>query len=267
MAPEVLHTAGHYSDKYDPMAADIWTAGVILYVFITACLPFDDDNMAQLCKLIKNATYKWPRGEKPPPGAKNLVKKILEPLPEKRPSIADIKKDPWFMYGYKPVSGTELAAEVTPRSASKAKGKTMNAFELLSKMESMNKMGAGMDHTKFLTNKSSEETETLLTNEISSRDFTCTLTPEGTTRCQGHGDSGFPLALTFQAEVVLASVSVVAFELVSGSADDLYTLFVQIAENLKEHVQGKLPQKKAPGEAALMADLARVSDEVKSASP
>ena len=55
----------------------------------------------------------------------------------------------------------------------------------------------------------------------------------------------------------------VAFDLVSGGADELYTLFVSIAESLQEHVQGKLPEKKAPGEAALLADLERVSDELK----
>ena len=58
VAPEVLHKDGKYSDQYDPKAADIWTAGVILYVFITACLPFDHDNNGELYRIIKNAVYK-----------------------------------------------------------------------------------------------------------------------------------------------------------------------------------------------------------------
>ena len=45
---QVLHTDGIYSDQYDPKPADIWTCGVMLYVFTTACLPFDSDNNSVL---------------------------------------------------------------------------------------------------------------------------------------------------------------------------------------------------------------------------
>ena len=47
VAPEVLVNKG-----YDGAASDIWSCGVILYAILTGCLPFDDTNLAAICRKV-----------------------------------------------------------------------------------------------------------------------------------------------------------------------------------------------------------------------
>ena len=48
VAPEVLTMKG-----YDPRIADLWSCGVILYIFISGTMPFEDDDQSKLFKKIK----------------------------------------------------------------------------------------------------------------------------------------------------------------------------------------------------------------------
>ena len=82
--------------SYDPKIADIWTCGIMLYVFATACLPFDHENHAKLYNLIKSSKYQWPSHVTVSPGIQNLVAKILQADPTMRPTIEEIKADEWF---------------------------------------------------------------------------------------------------------------------------------------------------------------------------
>ncbi|KAL9253878.1 CBL-interacting serine/threonine-protein kinase 1-like protein [Drosera capensis] len=97
VAPEILANRG-----YDGAASDIWSCGVILYVILTGYLPFDDRNLAVLYqKIVKGDTQipKWLS-----PGAQNMIKRILDPNPAKRITMAEIKEDEWFRQGYCPSS-------------------------------------------------------------------------------------------------------------------------------------------------------------------
>ncbi|KAH9766568.1 CBL-interacting serine/threonine-protein kinase 1 [Citrus sinensis] len=97
VAPEVLANRG-----YDGATSDIWSCGVILYVILTGYLPFDDRNLAVLYQKIFRGDFKLPKWLSP--GAQNLLRKILEPNPVKRITIAGIKADEWFEQDYTPAN-------------------------------------------------------------------------------------------------------------------------------------------------------------------
>ncbi|KAK8477043.1 hypothetical protein V6N13_078920 [Hibiscus sabdariffa] len=95
VAPEILANRG-----YNGAASDIWSCGVILYVILTGYLPFDDRNLAVLYqKVCKGDTQipKWLSS-----GARNMIKRILDPNPDTRITMAEIKNDKWFKQDYTP---------------------------------------------------------------------------------------------------------------------------------------------------------------------
>ncbi|KAL4536083.1 hypothetical protein Ndes2437B_g05516 [Nannochloris sp. 'desiccata'] len=54
-APEVLARKG-----YDGATADIWSLGVVLYVVLAGCLPFDEDDLVEMFQRISQADYETP---------------------------------------------------------------------------------------------------------------------------------------------------------------------------------------------------------------
>lgn len=93
VAPEVLQERG-----YDGKTADIWSAGVILYVMLAGYLPFDDPSMKGLFAKIERGNYRFPKHFSSE--VKSLVKKMLVVDPKRRITIAEIKKNPWFQVGF-----------------------------------------------------------------------------------------------------------------------------------------------------------------------
>ncbi|KAK7255134.1 hypothetical protein RIF29_28537 [Crotalaria pallida] len=93
VAPEVLKKKG-----YDGSKADIWSCGVILYALVCGYLPFQGENVMRIYRKAFRGEYElpdWVSSE-----AKNLISKLLVANPEKRYSIIDIMKDPWFQIGF-----------------------------------------------------------------------------------------------------------------------------------------------------------------------
>ncbi|KAG8045063.1 hypothetical protein GUJ93_ZPchr0008g12009 [Zizania palustris] len=100
VAPEVLSHKG-----YDGALADTWSCGVILYVLLAGYLPFDEVDLTTLYGKIDSAEYSFPAWF--PSGAKSLIHKILDPSPDKRMRIEDIKNDEWFKKNYEPTREVE----------------------------------------------------------------------------------------------------------------------------------------------------------------
>ncbi|XP_061359362.1 CBL-interacting serine/threonine-protein kinase 8-like isoform X2 [Gastrolobium bilobum] len=97
VAPEVLSHKG-----YNGALADVWSCGVILYVLMAGYLPFDELDLTTLYKKIEKAEFSCPPWFHV--GAKSLIHRILDPNPEHRITIQQIRNDEWFQKGYVPVS-------------------------------------------------------------------------------------------------------------------------------------------------------------------
>ncbi|KAL8487798.1 hypothetical protein ACS0TY_024207 [Phlomoides rotata] len=100
VAPEVLSHKG-----YNGALADIWSCGVILYVLMAGYLPFDELDLTTLYGKIDNAEFSCPSWF--PVGAKSLIHRILDPNPETRIRIEEIRNDEWFKKNYNPVGPAE----------------------------------------------------------------------------------------------------------------------------------------------------------------
>ncbi|XP_022637855.1 CBL-interacting serine/threonine-protein kinase 8 isoform X2 [Vigna radiata var. radiata] len=97
VAPEVLSHKG-----YNGAPADVWSCGVILYVLLAGYLPFDELDLTTLYSKIEKAQFSCPTWF--PVGAKSLLHRILDPNPENRITIQQIRNDEWFQKEYVPVS-------------------------------------------------------------------------------------------------------------------------------------------------------------------
>lgn len=93
VAPEVLREEG-----YEGFKADIWSIGVILFVMLAGYLPFDDNDVEVLFKKIESGKLNYPPFFSK--GAKSLLQSMLMVDPEKRASLTDIKRHPWFKVGF-----------------------------------------------------------------------------------------------------------------------------------------------------------------------
>ncbi|KAL9235238.1 hypothetical protein vseg_010016 [Gypsophila vaccaria] len=89
VAPEIISRKG-----YDGAKADIWSSGVILFVLLAGYLPFHDSNLMEMYRKIGKADYKCPTWI--PKDLRRLLANILDPNPDTRISIAQIKDTSWF---------------------------------------------------------------------------------------------------------------------------------------------------------------------------
>ncbi|XP_022727354.1 CBL-interacting serine/threonine-protein kinase 8-like isoform X1 [Durio zibethinus] len=96
VAPEVLSHKG-----YDGAVADVWSCGVILYVLMAGYLPFDELDLTTLYSKIERAEFSCPSWF--PVGAKSLIHRILDPNPQTRITIEQIRSNEWFKKSFVPV--------------------------------------------------------------------------------------------------------------------------------------------------------------------
>ncbi|WWC85951.1 uncharacterized protein L201_000821 [Kwoniella dendrophila CBS 6074] len=80
---------------YHGSSSDIWSCGIILFALLTGRLPFDDDNIRSLLQKVKIGIFEMPDEIKDP--ARNLLSRMLEKDPEKRITMPEILKHPFFI--------------------------------------------------------------------------------------------------------------------------------------------------------------------------
>ncbi|KAK3038027.1 hypothetical protein RJ639_032006, partial [Escallonia herrerae] len=148
VAPEVLSNQG-----YDGAAADVWSCGVILYVLMAGYLPFDETDLPTLYKKVNDADFSCPFWFSP--AAKSLIHRILDPNPETRIRIDEIKGDPWFQKNYVAVGHNEddevnlddvraVFDDIEDKYVTEHSGKDdngpliMNAFEMITLSQGLN---------------------------------------------------------------------------------------------------------------------------------
>jgi len=89
LPPEMIENGQH-----DAMV-DIWSLGVLLYEFLVGHPPFEAKDQAETFRRITNVIYSTPPDM--PPGAKNLISKLLTRDPSKRASLDEVLNHSWII--------------------------------------------------------------------------------------------------------------------------------------------------------------------------
>ncbi|XP_064466320.1 triple functional domain protein-like [Ornithodoros turicata] len=76
--------------------SDIWSAGVLLYVFLMGQSPFLEDDEEATCNNVIDADYMFPDSPVITDEARNLISIILVVEAEKRPGISNILSHEWM---------------------------------------------------------------------------------------------------------------------------------------------------------------------------
>ncbi|CAM8888096.1 unnamed protein product [Rhodiola kirilowii] len=96
IAPEVLSRK-----EYDGKIADVWSCGVTLYVMLVGAYPFEDpddpQNFKKTIARILSAHYSIPDYVRISNDCKHLLSRTFVADPEKRITIPEIQKHPWFL--------------------------------------------------------------------------------------------------------------------------------------------------------------------------
>ena len=91
-APEVL-----LCPKYNGLKSDIWSCGMVLYAMVCGFLPYDGDNNEEIYKQILTVKLAFPNYIST--HLKELLSKLLDVNPNKRPTLEEIKKDAFLNNG------------------------------------------------------------------------------------------------------------------------------------------------------------------------
>lgn len=96
IAPEVLSRKA-----YDGKMADVWSCGVTLYVMLVGAYPFEDEddprNFRKTLTRILSVHYSVPDYVRVSADCKHLLSRIFVANPDKRITISEIQKHPWFL--------------------------------------------------------------------------------------------------------------------------------------------------------------------------
>ncbi|EEE53557.1 hypothetical protein OsJ_36777 [Oryza sativa Japonica Group] len=149
-APEVLRRRA-----YDGAKADAWSCGVILFVLLAGHLPFDDSNIADMCRKAHRREYELPRWVSQP--ARRLVSRLLDPNPDTRVAVESLAAHhPWFKRSLSVDSQLDGLLNGEPERAvafQAAPPPPLNAFDIISMSPGLDLSGLFGEHDKSLREK------------------------------------------------------------------------------------------------------------------
>ncbi|XP_062204136.1 CBL-interacting protein kinase 4-like [Phragmites australis] len=155
-APEVLRRKA-----YDGAKADAWSCGVTLFVLLAGYLPFDDANIADMCRKAQRREYEFPEWVSQP--ARRLVSRLLDPNPASRIAVEELATHPWFKRSLSLDSQLGGLLNGQPERALAFQAPAMNAFDIISMSPGLDLSGLFGNGKKnrekrFMTTASPEKT-------------------------------------------------------------------------------------------------------------
>ncbi|XP_069328189.1 MAP/microtubule affinity-regulating kinase 4-like [Eulemur rufifrons] len=94
VAPEIVRRK-----PYHGPSADVWSLGVLLYMFVTGTLPFKGDNLKEVMRQIKGGKYDIPSCVSRQ--CQKLLRGLLVINPLARSSVQKIMEDKWLNMGHR----------------------------------------------------------------------------------------------------------------------------------------------------------------------
>ncbi|KAK3017221.1 hypothetical protein RJ639_007139 [Escallonia herrerae] len=244
VAPEILSNRG-----YDGATSDTWSCGVILYVTLTGYLPFDDRNLAVLYQKIFKGDAQIPKWLSS--GARNLIRRILDPNPRTRMTMAEIKADEWFKQDYTPANPEEeeedpcvddeaLSVHEPPCESEKdPESPTMiNAFQLIGMSSCLDLSGffekedVSQRKIRFTSNHTPRELLERIEDTVTQMGFAVQKKNGRLKVMQEHKGQRSPGNLSVAAEVFEISTSLYVVELRKSYGDP--TVYRQLCEKLSK---------------------------------
>lgn len=131
-APEIL-----MGRPYDPKKADVWAVGVILYIFVTGKMPFDETKGTKsILEEQKTLEFRWSKSRKLSSACHQLIRRMFTWEFADRPSIYMVLADHWFCSdppaSSSPSSSSPAASPWSPNpSSTPRRPKTQNAQAMI----------------------------------------------------------------------------------------------------------------------------------------
>lgn len=81
---------------YNPFKSDMWSLGVVIFTMLNCRVPFNESNPFLIYELQMGQKYRFKDNDASLADVKNLVKRLLQPDPKKRPNADAVLEHNWF---------------------------------------------------------------------------------------------------------------------------------------------------------------------------